>query len=152
MRAKLGLAEDRPEDTQLLSDLLTLLASNHSDYSVFFRRLCDFDEELALSPLRDDFVDRERFDGWAQAYRTRLQQQQYPRTQRSADMRRANPKFILRNYLAQQAIEKAEQGDYSEVQRLHAVLQAPYDEQPENEIYAAPPPDWGKHLAVSCSS
>jgi len=146
------LIEDRPEDTQLLSDLLGLLASNHSDYTLFFRRLCDFDEELELSPLRDDYVDRERFDNWAQAYRPRLQQQQYPRAQRSAAMRRANPKFILRNYLAQQAIEKAEQGDYSEVRRLHAVLQAPFDEQPENESYAAPPPDWGKHLEVSCSS
>jgi serine/tyrosine/threonine adenylyltransferase len=159
MRNKLGLIEDRPEDTQLLSDLLGLLASNHSDYTLFFRRLCDFDESLEpsantkeLSALRDDFVDRERFDGWLQAYRIRLQQQHYPRAQRSAAMRQVNPKFILRNYLAQQAIEKAEQGDYSEVRHLHAVLQQPYAEQADNESYAAPPPDWGKHLAVSCSS
>ncbi|HSB94844.1 MAG TPA: YdiU family protein [Spongiibacteraceae bacterium] len=152
MRNKLGLVEDRAEDTELLSELLQLLASNHSDYTLFFRRLCDFDESQAHSPLRDDFVDRERFDRWAQTYRTRLQQQQQTREQRSAAMQRANPKFILRNYLAQQAIEKAEQGDYSEVQRLFTVLQNPYDEQPGNESYAAAPPDWGKHLAVSCSS
>jgi protein adenylyltransferase len=152
MRNKLGLIDGRSEDTQLLSDLLELLASNHSDYTLFFRRLCDFDESLELSPLRDDFIDRERFDRWVQTYRIRLQQQQLTREQRSATMRRANPKFILRNYLAQQAITQAEQGDYSEVQRLFTVLQNPYDEQPDNENYAAAPPDWGKHIAVSCSS
>ena len=152
MRGKLGLVEDRAEDTELFSELLTLLASNHSDYTLFFRHLCDFDESQEHSLLRDDFVDRERFDRWAQSYRARLQQQPLAREQRSTAMRRANPKFILRNYLAQQAIAQAEQGDYSEVQRLFTVLQNPYDEQPGNENYAAAPPDWGKHIAVSCSS
>jgi serine/tyrosine/threonine adenylyltransferase len=153
MRAKLGLPGDEQEgDTALLSELLELLAHNHSDYTLFFRRLCDFDETAELSPLRDDFMDIARFDRWAGNYRERLLQNSSPRVQRQEAMRRANPKFILRNYLAQNAIALAEQGDYSEVRRLHEVLQHPYAEQPGNEAYAAPPPDWGKHLEVSCSS
>ena len=63
-----------------------------------------------------------------------------------------NPKYVLRNYLAQVAIEKAQNKDYSELARLLAVLQRPYDEQPEHEHYAALPPDWASHLEVSCSS
>jgi uncharacterized protein YdiU (UPF0061 family) len=152
MRGKLGLADERAEDTPLLGELMELLAHNRSDYTLFFRSLCDFDETAALCGLRDDFVDRARFDQWAARYAERLRQQDLPRAQRAAGMRNANPKYILRNYLAQQAIGKAEQGDYSEVQRLHALLQKPYDEQPEYEIYAAPPPDWGRHLEISCSS
>ncbi|MGB9107057.1 MAG: hypothetical protein WCC39_00080, partial [Telluria sp.] len=60
--------------------------------------------------------------------------------------------YILRNYLAQVAIEKAQNGDFSEVGKLLAVLERPYDEQPENAAYAALPPDWASHLEVSCSS
>ena len=67
-------------------------------------------------------------------------------------MKQINPKFILRNYLAQQAIEQAEAGHYAEINKLMTVLQMPYDEHPEYEHYAALPPDWGKKLEVSCSS
>lgn len=152
MRNKLGLFDEHAGDTELLSELLELLAHNHSDYTLFFRQLCDFDETAEFSVLRDDFIDRARFDAWAQRYAQRLRQQNGDRSQRGVAMRRANPKFILRNYLAQQAITQAEQGDYSEVRRLHTLLQTPYDEQPGNEAYAMAPPDWGKHLEVSCSS
>ena len=67
-------------------------------------------------------------------------------------MNKINPKYVLRNYLAQVAIEKAQNKDFSEVARLLAVLQRPYDEQPEHDHYAALPPDWASHLEVSCSS
>ncbi len=67
-------------------------------------------------------------------------------------MNRVNPKYILRNYLAQQAIDKAEAGDYSEIETLHRLLQRPFDEHPELEHYAEAPPDWGKRLEISCSS
>ena len=63
-----------------------------------------------------------------------------------------NPKYILRNYLAQGAIEKAQQKDYSEIHRLLTLLRNPYSEQAGMESYAAAPPNWGKHLSVSCSS
>jgi uncharacterized protein YdiU (UPF0061 family) len=67
-------------------------------------------------------------------------------------MHAVNPLYILRNYLAQNAIQAAELGDYSEVRRLHEVLTKPFEEQPGMEQYAQRPPDWGKHLEISCSS
>jgi uncharacterized protein YdiU (UPF0061 family) len=67
-------------------------------------------------------------------------------------MRAVNPRFILRNYLAQQAIERAERADYGEVEMLHRVLQHPFDDQPEFVEYAAEPPDWARHIDLSCSS
>jgi uncharacterized protein YdiU (UPF0061 family) len=67
-------------------------------------------------------------------------------------MDRVNPKYVLRNYLAQTVISRAQAGDFSELDRLLAVLAHPFDEQPEHEALAAPSPAWGKHLAVSCSS
>jgi serine/tyrosine/threonine adenylyltransferase len=68
-------------------------------------------------------------------------------------MNRMNPKYVLRNYLAQQAIELAtEKKDYSEIERLQALLRDPFSEQQAMEAYAVPPPNWGKHLSVSCSS
>ena len=71
---------------------------------------------------------------------------------REAKMKSVNPKYILRNYLLQGAIEKAEAGDYTEVNRVLALVQKPFDEQPENTDYAKHPPDWGKKLKISCSS
>jgi uncharacterized protein YdiU (UPF0061 family) len=72
--------------------------------------------------------------------------------ERQARMKAVVPKYVLRNHLAQQAIDRAEQGDMSEVQRLLKVLSRPFDEQPEAEADAAFPPDWARHLEVSCSS
>jgi uncharacterized protein YdiU (UPF0061 family) len=67
-------------------------------------------------------------------------------------MRRANPAYVLRNHLAQDAIEHAEAGDFAEVERLRTLLAAPFDDQPGAEAYALPPPPARRHLAVSCSS
>ena len=67
-------------------------------------------------------------------------------------MHRVNPKFVLRNYLAEEAIRAAEAGDHRPVKSLLTLLERPFDEQPEQEAYAAPPPDWGRALVISCSS
>lgn len=67
-------------------------------------------------------------------------------------MRAVNPRYILRNYLAQQAIERAEAGDFSEVKRLLKVLERPFDEQPEHAELADLPPAWAAEISVSCSS
>jgi uncharacterized protein YdiU (UPF0061 family) len=103
--------------------------------------------------LRDQFIDRASFDGWAAAYRARLQQEPGTDGERKARMDAVNPKYILRNYLAQKAIEQAEKHrDYGEIDRLLVLLGKPFDEQPEMESYAAAPPDWARQLEVSCSS
>jgi uncharacterized protein YdiU (UPF0061 family) len=67
-------------------------------------------------------------------------------------MNQLNPKYVLRNYMAQAAIDAAKQGDYSEVELMLTVLQSPFKEHPEAEKYAGLPPDWADQLSVSCSS
>ena len=71
---------------------------------------------------------------------------------RAVRMNRVNPKFVLRNHLAQTAIERAQQGDFGEVTRLLQVLEHPFDEQPEHAAYADHPPAWARQIEVSCSS
>ncbi len=150
MAAKLGLLEYRDDDEQLLNSLLELLQKNAVDYSLFFRQLCTF--SATDQSVRDHFIDRDAFDLWAEQYLQRLVQQPLTDQQRCAKMLRTNPKYVLRNYMAQAAIEKAQRGDYSEVNLLLRVLQNPFDEHPEAEKYAGLPPDWADHISVSCSS
>jgi uncharacterized protein YdiU (UPF0061 family) len=103
--------------------------------------------------LRDFFIDRERFDAWARRYRERLVAEGSSDAERKARMDLANPKYVLRNHLAEAAIRKAaDERDYAEIERLRALLARPCDEQPAMEAYAAPPPDWASRLSVSCSS
>lgn len=154
MRAKLGLATRRDEDTALVDDLQQLMAAGHSDFTITFRRLAGFStaEQAANHAIRDLFIDRAAFDAWAQRYAARLRAEGSHDSARAAAMNRVNPRFVLRNHLAEQAIRQARAGDYGEVQHLLKVLQRPYDEQPENAAYADFPPDWAQTLEVSCSS
>jgi uncharacterized protein YdiU (UPF0061 family) len=154
LHAKLGLMESRDQDAALFDETFTLLQDNHADFTLFFRRLGELklDDPAFDAPLQDLFIDRAAFDAWVSAYRARLRQEGSVDAARREAMHRANPKYILRNYLAQTAIEQAQNGDFSGVHRLQAVLERPFDEQPENAAYAALPPDWAAHLEVSCSS
>lgn len=154
MRAKCGLIETKEEDASLIQDLLALLHQHHVDYTNFFRSLGLFRTGSASlnEPLRDFFTGREAFDQWAHRYDDRLRDEGSRDDDRLVRMHRVNPKYVLRNYLAQTAIEKAQQKDFSEIDRLLALLQNPYSDQPGMDAYAASPPNWGKHLAVSCSS
>ncbi len=154
MRAKLGLRETHDGDAQLGARLLELMAAGGTDYTRLFRDLAELatDGGRGDPALRDRFLDREAFDAWAVDYRARLRAEHSEDAARRAAMRAVNPRYILRNYLAQQAIGRAEQGDYSEIERLLELLARPYDEQPEMAHYAAEPPDWGRRLEVSCSS
>ncbi|MCY1452160.1 hypothetical protein D9M71_690630 [compost metagenome] len=103
--------------------------------------------------MRDDFVDLKGFDAWGELYVARVAREgEVDQEERRKRMHAVNPLYILRNYLAQKAIDAAESGDYSEVRRLHAVLSKPFEEQPGMESYAERPPEWGKHLEISCSS
>jgi len=155
LHAKLGLFDARDEDSALFDDMFKLLQANHADFTLFFRRLGDLPRDGGVeqdAPVRDLFIDREAFDAWAGQYRARLRLEDSRDALRRAAMHRSNPKYVLRNYLAQTAIEHAQNGDFSGVHKLLAVLERPFDEQPENESYAALPPDWAAHLEVSCSS
>ncbi|HKP71403.1 MAG TPA: YdiU family protein, partial [Pyrinomonadaceae bacterium] len=155
MRAKLGFTEEREEDAELLLNLLGLLEANGADYTNFFRRLGNFktSDDARHDELRDMFIDPSAFDSWAARYGERLRAEASDDAARKTRMDAVNPKYVLRNYLAQNAIAAAvERCDYTEIDRLMKLLADPFAEQPGMEHYAQSPPDWGKRLAVSCSS
>jgi uncharacterized protein YdiU (UPF0061 family) len=154
MRRRLGLLTADEADEALIQRLLQLMQGSAVDYTNFFRELGDNSPQQALARLRDDFRDLAGFDAWAADYRARVASEAETGSQeaRRTRMHAVNPKYILRNYLAQQVIEAAEQGNYAPVRELHAVLSQPFDEQPGYERYAESPPQWGKHLEISCSS
>lgn len=155
MGRKLGLAQAGQQDIELITSLLDLLHLNKIDYTIFFRTLSDFRQGQgeANPKLRNMFLDRAGFDTWAEGYGTRLRAQGMPDGARKVGMNEVNPKYILRNYLAQIAIDKAsKEQDFSEIERLRALLKNPFSEQPGMEAYAAPPPDWAGRIQVSCSS
>ena len=152
MRKRLGLQTAEESDKELIQCLLQLMQSSAIDYTRFFRELGDRPADQALARLREDFLDIKAFDDWAATYRQRSEREGIDHEARRTRMHAANPKYILRNYLAQKAIEAAEAGDYGPVRELHQVLSRPYDEQPGMEHYAERPPEWGKHLEISCSS
>ena len=152
MRKRLGFEMADDGDKALIQRLLQLMQGSAIDYTRFFRELGDRPAEQALARLREDFIDIRAFDDWAADYRARSNRENGDSEARRTRMHAVNPKFILRNYLAQEAIAAAEAGDYAPVRDLHAVLSHPFDEQPGHERYAERPPEWGKHLEISCSS
>ncbi|WP_120510892.1 protein adenylyltransferase SelO [Photobacterium salinisoli] len=155
MRSKLGLVERHEEDSALFSEMFELLANQAIDYTLFFRTLTGIPaDKLADSSHRFSALinDPAPLQAWLNTYAKRLTLEQNNDAERLALMRLHNPKYILRNYLAQQAIELAERGDYSMVENLLNVLANPYDEHPDYEHLAVKPPQWGKELEISCSS
>ncbi|MGD0961383.1 MAG: protein adenylyltransferase SelO family protein, partial [Methylomonas sp.] len=153
-------------DDQLLTDLLKLLLMAETDMTLFYRGLADLDPNLADSEFFS-FLEQNSYkelsenckqsaSGWLQAYQARIRQDGRGLQERRAAMNSVNPCYVLRNYLAQQAIDLAEQGDYSGVNELLAVLRHPYTEQPDKSHFAAKRPDWAKHRPgcsmLSCSS
>lgn len=151
MKQKLGLVTEESEDEDLIKDLLKHLHKSRCDYTSFFRQLCDF-RASEDNPELKQFIQNPDLIQWLDLYSARLKRNLMPDDQRSQKMKQQNPKYILRNYLAQIAIDKAEEGDYQEIDRLMHVLTSPFEEHPEFDDYAKLPPDWGKKLEISCSS
>jgi hypothetical protein len=155
MRARLGLVEGRDSDPTLIARLLALLHRSAADYPTFFRGLCRFRSTPgeANTSLRDQFLDREGFDAWANDYRQRLAGEGSDDAERRARMELTNPKYVLRGYIAQQAIDRAARDrDYREIDRVLSLVRNPFAEQPEREAYAGYPPAWASGLVLSCSS
>jgi uncharacterized protein YdiU (UPF0061 family) len=152
MRRRLGLTTADERDAALIERLLQLMQTSAVDYNLFFRRLGEQAPADAIKTLREDFVDLAGFDQWGQEYQARAAQEGGEQAERQARMHAVNPLYLLRNYLAQNAISAAEQGDYEPVRELHAVLSKPFEEQPGMQRYTERPPEWGKHLEISCSS
>ena len=154
MRAKLGLELAEDGDKALLDDLMAMLAGERVDHTIAMRALAEFDRGAGATPsaFRDHFIARDAADAWGERYLRRLGSEARSDADRRAAMNRVNPKYILRNHLAQAAIDQAGQGDFAEVRALHELLRHPYDEQPDKTHYAALPPDWARGIEVSCSS
>ena len=161
MRAKLGLTAAEPGDQALIERLIGALHDSRVDWTIFWRRLATLSGAVAgaaqAGAVRDLFADRAAFDAWLADYRARLRREGSVDAERAARMNRVNPKYVLRNHLAEVAIGMArgdggEPRDFSEVEGLLRVLSRPYDDQPEFDDYAKPPPDWAAGLALSCSS
>ena len=150
MRQKLGFFSQQKDDNVLLSELFALMEREGSDYTRTFRMLSHTEQMSACSALRDEFIDRDAFASGVSRDRARLAQETIADAQRQQQMQNVNPAVVLRNWLAQRAIEQAEQGNTEELERLHAFLREPYAER--NDDYSRRPPDWGKRLEVSCSS
>ena len=153
MRQRLGLRSAHADDEQLVQGLIALMQSGGVDYHLFFRRLGDSPLPDALRRLREDFVDLGGFDAWSEQLLARaVLDGAEDESERQRRLHAVNPLYVLRNYLAQQAIEAAQQGDFTPVRRLHHVLSNPFEEQPGMQAYTERPPEWGKHLEISCSS
>ncbi|TVQ28893.1 MAG: YdiU family protein [Wenzhouxiangella sp.] len=140
--AKIGLAEQRAGDIELAMSLLDGMAQQRADMTLTFRRLGELasNDYEGDGPVRDLFDQPETFDTWARNWRQRLQTEARDNRQRRAAMHAVNPAFILRNHLAQQAVDAAiEKLDFQPMQRLVQVLASPYDDQPDNAGLAMPP-------------
>ena len=173
MRAKLGLVgalapeSEREADWSLVEDLMQLMASEKVDFTLFWRQLSQAvvqqSQALALqspagqalqpadwSPVTDQVLDRPRLLAWLARYTARAGTQNLATM--GQQMLRSNPKFVLRNHLAETAIRQAKAGDFTEIETLHNLLKSPFDEHPGFETYADLPPDWADQLEISCSS
>ncbi len=172
MRAdKLGLSEFIAADEELNQDLNKVMQIAETDMTLFYRHLADIsvndidaDDDSLLAPVMVAYYapdslsreDKKDIADWIRRYLKRVDQDGVDDDNRKARMHRVNPKYVLRNYLAQMAIDKAEQGDNSLVNELLDVMRHPYNEQPEYEQYAARRPDWARNRPgcsmLSCSS
>lgn len=163
MSKKLGLKEYNRE---LINKLLSNMAFDKVDYTNCFRALGNVkssqdatDEEL-LKPVKRVLLEtskerKKAWIDWMRQYTLQISAEGMPDEARKESMDSVNPKYVLRNYLCQSAIDAAEQGDYSEVYKLLKVMSKPFNEQPEMEKYARLPPAWAYRPGVcmlSCSS
>lgn len=176
MAEKLGLRKyDSETDEALISELLAVLQLVETDMTIFYRKLALVDAEDAeradvatddvlITPLLDAYYvheqltaeNRKRIADWVRSYKRRVGKDGRPDDVRRQQMDAVNPKYVLRNYLAQLAIDKVEAGDHSMVSELLNLLRRPYAEQPDREAFAQKRPDWARHRAgcsmLSCSS
>jgi hypothetical protein len=155
MRAKLGLLSESEADPVLLRDLFGLLRDGHADYTRFFRELSSFDSAGGGWPRGQEprlSGDRAALDAWAARYAERLRAEGNVDLERAPRMRNANPKFVLRNWIAQEAIERALEKDYGFIEELRRLFATPYHEHPGMERLAEPPSVSAREISVSCSS
>ncbi len=166
MSAKLGLYNT--DATNLITELEQTIQLTETDYTIFFRNLGTITKqdstEIAISKIKNAFYEtteltsniKEAWTLWFQKYIETLNFEKLKDKERQLKMNTTNPKYVLRNYMAQLAIDEANDGNYDLIDQLYLLLKKPYDEQPENEKWFAKRPEWAKHKIgcsmLSCSS
>lgn len=156
MAEKLGFKKTSEDIQGLVNQLLSLMQNSGADYTNTFRLLCGLNtnseqaENKFSTLLKSE--DHEKCANWIEQYKNLLSKEHQNSNTDLSLMLSRNPKYILRNYIAQIAINKAENGDYSEIETLLNILHDPYSEHPEHEHYTKPPPEWAENIQISCSS
>jgi len=154
---KLGLSS-LEEDDGLIQDLFKVYSETETDFTIFFRNLARVERPEDEEILKGSFYGKpaQGLKAWLHQYASRIKSDPLPAATRAQRMNAVNPKYVPRNYLAQQAIDAMAQGDASVLDKLMKVLERPYDEQPANDAFAARRPEWARHKAgcsaLSCSS
>jgi uncharacterized protein YdiU (UPF0061 family) len=170
MARRLGWGMPRTDDDSLVSSMFTLLQRSEIDMVLFFRNLADvpIDPETSsdglLEPLSDAWYRpaditgefRDLMVAWLRSHGERSRRADLDPESRRDQMDAMNPRYVLRNWLAQEAIDAAEAGDTGPLHRLWDVLRSPYDDQPGAEHYGQRRPEWARHRVgcsmLSCSS
>lgn len=165
---KLGLESHQKNDKELYDQLESVLHLTETDMTLFFRQLANTSKNdspsMALDRIRHSFYVPDAIKDaiklkwleWMTSYLKRLQLESISDSDRKANMDKVNPKYVLRNYMSQLAIDAAEKGDYTLIDELYTVLKKPYDEQPAFEKWFQKRPEWARHKVgcsmLSCSS
>jgi uncharacterized protein YdiU (UPF0061 family) len=165
MKSKLGLFTSDENDIILIQNLEDTLQLTETDMTIFFRSLSNFSNEKSGFHLiekafyeLEDFSDtiKMKWINWFEKYSERLQKETTSSEERKEKMDAVNPKYVLRNYMSQLAIDAADKGDYSLINELFQLLKKPYDEQPKNEKWFSKRPEWARNKVgcsmLSCSS
>jgi uncharacterized protein YdiU (UPF0061 family) len=167
MRSKLGVQTETKDDLKLMTYLEDCLVQAETDMTIFFRQLSNYKKgfpDKGIKIIQDAFYKPEhvkdeilkKWKGWFNVYDQRLQKETWSDADRKTKMNKVNPKYVLRNYMAQLAIDDANKDDYNLINELFELLKQPYSEQPENEKWFAKRPDWARDKVgcsmLSCSS
>ena len=165
MKSKLGFTKENENDIALIQNLEDNLQLVEIDMTIFFRSLSNFTTNISgLKLIEKSFYDfedisdevKKNWNSWFTKYAERLQKETISPEDRKEKMDAVNPKYVLRNYMSQMAIDEADKGDYSLIDELFQLLKSPYAEQPKNEKWFAKRPEWARNKVgcsmLSCSS
>jgi len=171
MAGKLGLDHLVQDDIDMINDLEEVLQLSETDMTIFFRNLASYKKEDTyeglldmIAPIEEAFYKPDeimgdigdRWEKWLYLYLRRISDMKLIDEDRALAMNRVNPKYVLRNYMAQMIIDEADKGDYSMLSEVYEMLKKPYDEQPTYQNWFAKRPEWARHKVgcsmLSCSS